>query len=79
MKVSSTTPAAMNLSFLFSSCTSKTCGDFDPIPGYSPKVSSVWIDKGQHENSYAHFKATVEAATDFSWFSSSDTVLLNWH
>ncbi len=76
LKVSSTTLAAMNLPFLFSSCTGKTCGNYDSIPGYSPKVSSAWIDKGRQEDSYALFKATVEAVTDFKWLSGSDTVLL---
>jgi len=76
LKVSGTTLASVNLPFLFSSCNSARCSDLDPIPGYRPKVSSAWIEKGQHETSYELFKDTVEAATDFSWLSSTDTVLL---
>jgi len=39
-------------------------------------VSSVWIPKGEHEDSYPLFKAAVEAATDFSWLAGGDRVFL---
>jgi len=76
LKASGTTLASVNLPFFLGSCNSIVCGDYDPIPGYRPRVSSAWIEQGQHENSYELFRDTVEAATDFSWLSSSDTVLL---
>ena len=40
------------------------------------QVSCAWVFKGEHENSYALFKKTVEAATDFSWLSRGDRVLI---
>lgn len=39
-------------------------------------ASCSWIAKGEHENSYALYKKTVEAATDFSWLSKGDRVLI---
>lgn len=44
--------------------------------GYQPVVSSAWIPKGEHTNTYNLFKKTVEAATDFSWLSKGDRVLI---
>lgn len=44
--------------------------------GYRPVVSSAWVAKGRHESSYSLYKSMVEAATDFSWLSSGDRVLL---
>ena len=51
-----------------------------------PKISSVtdqklqvscsWVAKGEHENSYTIYKKTVEAATNFSWLSGGDRVLI---
>ena len=46
------------------------------LPGYQPKVSSAWIPRGEHENSYALFKKMVESTTDFSWLTKGDRVLL---
>jgi uncharacterized protein (DUF362 family) len=46
------------------------------LPDYHPKVSSAWIPAGEHKNSYALFKKMVESATDFSWLSKGDRVLL---
>jgi hypothetical protein len=40
------------------------------------QVSCSWVVKGEHENSYALYKTTVEAATDFSWLSRGDHVLI---
>jgi hypothetical protein len=40
------------------------------------KVSCSWVAKGEHENSYALYKKTVEATTDFSWLSKGDRVLI---
>ena len=55
-------------------------------PTSGPKISSVtdqelqvscsWVAKGEHENSYNIYKKTVEAATDFSWLSKGDRVLI---
>lgn len=53
-----------------------SCADEYVRSGYQPVVSSAWIRKGTHESSYNHYKAMVEAATDFSWLSSNDRVLL---
>ncbi len=39
-------------------------------------VSCSWVAKGEHENSYALYKKTVEATTDFSWLSKGDQVLI---
>ncbi len=76
LKAGGATLASVGVPFFFGSCNSIICGDLDPIPGYRPKVSSAWIEKGQHKHSYELFRDTVEAATDFSWLSSHDTVLL---
>ncbi len=40
------------------------------------QVSSAWVPRGKHEDSYDLFKAVVEAATDFSWLSGGDKVFL---
>ena len=40
------------------------------------QVSCSWVVKGEHENSYTFYKNTVEAATDFSWLSRGDRVLI---
>ncbi|MBW2428940.1 MAG: DUF362 domain-containing protein [Deltaproteobacteria bacterium] len=40
------------------------------------KVSCHWVARGDRENSYALFKKTTEAATDFSWLSRGDRVLI---
>jgi uncharacterized protein (DUF362 family) len=39
-------------------------------------VSCSWLAKGEHENSYALYKKTLEATTDFSWLSKGDRVLI---
>ena len=46
------------------------------LPGYRPGVAGVWVPKGEKQDSYKHFKKMVEAATDFSWLSRGDRVLL---
>jgi uncharacterized protein (DUF362 family) len=46
------------------------------LDSYAPRASSSWIAKGEHQNAYNLFKKTIEAATDFSWLSSGDRVLL---
>lgn len=43
---------------------------------WTPHATSAWIPKGGHTESYAVFKKTVEAATDFSWLSAGDSVLI---
>ena len=40
------------------------------------KVSCSWVLKGEHKNAYTLYKKTVEAATDFSWMSKGDRVLI---
>ena len=40
------------------------------------QVSCSWVVKGEHEDSYTLYKNTVEAATDFSWLSRGDRVLI---
>ena len=57
-----------------------------PTPTTAPTIAAVtdqelhgscaWIGKGEHQTAYALFKQTVEAATDFSWLSPGDRVLL---
>jgi uncharacterized protein (DUF362 family) len=46
------------------------------LPGYTPGVTGYWIPRGEHEKSLALFKKMLEAATDFSWLSRGDRVLL---
>ncbi len=43
---------------------------------WTPHVTSAWIPKDSHEDTYALFKKTVEASTDFSWLSKGDCVLV---
>ena len=40
------------------------------------QVSCSWVARGEHENSYPLYKKAVEAATDFSWLSQGDRVLI---
>lgn len=56
--------------------TTQGCAGDYVRTGYSPVVGSAWIQKGTHERSYNLYKSMVEAATDFSWLSSGDKVLL---
>jgi hypothetical protein len=49
---------------------------FSPITDQELQVSCSWVVKGEHENAYVLFKKTVEAATDFSWLSKGDRVLI---
>ena len=56
--------------------TPAECTDGNIREGYQPVVSSAWIPKGEHTRSYDTFKETVEAATDFSWLSKGDRVLI---
>jgi uncharacterized protein (DUF362 family) len=51
-------------------------GGMPVVSGYRPKVSGAWIPKGEHKDSYGLFKKMVESATDFSWLSKGDRVLL---
>ena len=53
------------------------CGSTLPtLPGYAPRVIGYWVRKGEHEKSFALAKKMVEAATDFSWLSRGDRVLV---
>ena len=40
------------------------------------QASCAWISKEDHKNSYSLYKKAVEAATDFSWLSPGDRVLI---
>lgn len=40
------------------------------------KASCGWVAKGEHKTSYALYKKAAEAATDFSWLSRGDRVLI---
>ena len=76
--------AGLAMATLLPACsqTTKTV----PIQTTEPKISSLtdqelqvscsWVAKGDHENSYAIYKKAVEAATDFSWLSRGDHVLI---
>lgn len=79
--------AGLSLASMFAGCDggssssggcnpSVNCGDENVRTGYRPVVSSTWIRSGTHESSYNLYKAMVEAATDFSWLSRNDRVLL---
>jgi uncharacterized protein (DUF362 family) len=46
------------------------------LPDYTPHISSIWVPRGEHTQAYDDFKKMVEAATDFSWLSAGDRVLL---
>lgn len=52
------------------------CSDDYVQSGYQALVSSAWIPKRQHEANYNLYQQVAEAATDFSWLSSGDKVLL---
>jgi len=47
-----------------------------PLANYQPMVASAWIPRGEAENSKALFEKTLSAATDFSWLSRGDRVLI---
>ena len=54
-------------------------GSFDSsslpvLPGLTPLVHGSWIPRGQAD--YAAFKKVVEAASDFTWLSAGDAVML---
>ena len=51
----------------------------EPLPslsGYSPSVTCYWAPKKEHDKTFFLFKKMVDAATDFSWLSRGDRVLL---
>jgi uncharacterized protein (DUF362 family) len=51
----------------------------EPLPilsGYRPTVAGAWIPKGEQEKSFGLLQNMSEAATDFSWLSRGDRVLL---
>lgn len=43
---------------------------------WAPHAATAWIPKGEDAHSYAVFRKTLETATDFSWLSRGDTVLI---
>ena len=47
-----------------------------PLPDYHPLVSSSWVPKEDWDLFHSLFRKTVESATDFSWLSRGDRVLL---
>ena len=76
--------AGLALTALLPSCsqTTKTVQNKSAEPEISAVtdqelgVSCSWVAKGEHENAYPLYKKTVEAATDFSWLSKDDRVLV---
>jgi len=46
------------------------------LSDYNPKVSSAWIARGEHEKSFERVRQVLESATDFSWFSKGERILL---
>ncbi|MBN2158962.1 MAG: DUF362 domain-containing protein [Spirochaetes bacterium] len=46
------------------------------VTQYGNIVSSAWIPQGGLAASYSSFKSMIEAATDFSWLSAGDSVLV---
>ena len=49
--------------------TQPTAPEISTLTNRELMVSCYWVARGEHENSYALFKETVEATTDFSWLS----------
>ena len=47
-----------------------------PLTDLNLFTSCAWVAKGEHKNNYALYKSAVEAATDFSWLSHGDRVLI---
>lgn len=43
---------------------------------WRPRAATAWIPRGEEAHSYTVFRKTLEAATDFSWLSRGDTVLI---
>jgi len=76
--------AGLALAAAVPSCTQPPKKNGQPVPG--PEITAVtehelsasgsWIARGEHQNAYAVYRKTVEAATDFSWLSKGDRVLL---
>jgi uncharacterized protein (DUF362 family) len=50
--------------------------DLPFLKGYQPGVSSAWIPKGELEKSSGLIDDVLESATDFSWLSKGDTILI---
>jgi len=46
------------------------------LAGYHAAVASSWLAHAEREQAHATFRQTVEAATDFSWLSRGDRVLV---
>ena len=46
------------------------------LAGYRPTVASSWLAHSEREQAFETFQRTVEAATDFSWLSRGDRVLV---
>ena len=46
------------------------------LAGYRPTVSSAWIPKGEHEKALNLVRQTLDGATDFSWLSKGDRILV---
>jgi len=50
--------------------------EMQTLEAYRPVVSSAWIEKGGESRSCELFRKMIEAATDFSWLSRGDRVLV---
>lgn len=46
------------------------------LKGYQPRISSAWIRKGESEYASDLINGMMESATDFSWLSKGDNVLI---
>jgi len=46
------------------------------LPGYGPRVAGAWFPGGDAAAFYHALKKSLEAATDFSWLSRGDRVLV---
>ncbi len=47
-----------------------------PVPGWAPLVTTLWVEHSSEGADYGLFKRMVEGATDFSWLSKGDRVLI---
>lgn len=50
--------------------------DHPVVEGYAPSVTSAWIPKGEMRKCSGHARGIMESATDFSWLSWGDSILI---
>ncbi|MBI9077649.1 MAG: DUF362 domain-containing protein [Desulfatibacillum sp.] len=46
------------------------------LKGYEPKINSIWVRQDDKKNAFDNLKKLIESATDFSWLSKGDTILI---